>query len=242
VRLRVLRDGPRPGAVNMALDDALLRAHRPGDDPVLRLYRWRPACVSYGYHQHPDDFDAAAVAARGWHLVRRPTGGRAILHRQELTYAVVGSSPSALFGDTLHASYMTINRALTHFLADLGLTPDISAGESLEAARGAVCFQSAGQHEITVAGRKVVGSAQRRREGVFLQHGSILTGPGHADLLACLAGALDTPAARAALLDATTDLEGLLGFDHADAAYADLEARLIAACAEAFGLTPDIGA
>ncbi|HPF34549.1 MAG TPA: lipoate--protein ligase family protein [Candidatus Krumholzibacteria bacterium] len=236
MKLRVLRDGPRPGAVNMGLDDGLLRAHRPGDDPVLRLYRWEPACVTYGYHQKPEDFDAAAVAARGWHLVRRPTGGRAILHHQELTYAVVGTSPSPLFGDSLHDSYMTINRALVAFLEGLGLRPDISEGESLAAARGAVCFESAGQHEITVGGRKVVGSAQRRRDGVFLQHGSILTGPAHADLLACLAGGHDTPAARAKLLEATTDLERLQGFAHSAAAYADLEDRLAAACAQAFGV------
>ena len=172
--LRVMNDGPRPGTVNMVTDARLLAEHCPGDDPILRLYRWSPWAVTYGYHQAPDTFDVAAAADRGWDVVRRPTGGRAILHAQELTYAVVGTSPCALFGDTLHQTYTTINRALMKFLRELGLSPDVSDGESLEEARGAVCFQTAGRHEVTVGGRKIIGSAQRRSGEVFLQHGSIL--------------------------------------------------------------------
>ncbi|MBU1074362.1 octanoyltransferase, partial [bacterium] len=142
MRLRVIRDGARSGAENMAADARLLEAHRPGDDPVLRLYRWSPPAVSYGYHQRAADFDAEAVARRGYGLVRRPTGGRAILHADELTYAVVGDARSALFGDSLHAAYASVNSALLLFVRRLGLSPDVSAGESLAAARDAVCFAS----------------------------------------------------------------------------------------------------
>jgi len=190
----------------MSTDARLLEEHRRGDDPILRIYRWQPAAVSYGYHQSESDFDRRIIDERGWDLVRRPTGGRAILHAEELTYAVVGSSPSTLFGTTLHATYMRINEALLRFLVNLDLAPDISGGESLTEARGAVCFQSAGQHEITVGGRKIIGSAQRRRGDVFLQHGSILVGPAHADLVDVLQRGDHDRARREALLDATTDL------------------------------------
>ena len=234
--LRVMNDGPLPGAVNMETDARLLAEHAPGDDPILRVYRWSPWSVTRGYHQSADGFDAAAAAARGWDVVRRPTGGRAILHAQELTYAVVGTSPSTLFGGTLHDTYMTINRALVKFLRDLGLQPDISDGESLEEARGAVCFQTAGRHEITVGGRKIVGSAQRRRGEVFLQHGSILAGPAHADLLEVLPEAENKPGRREALLEATTDLGRELGRTLDDEGLDDAADRLIAAFAEAFFL------
>ncbi len=231
MELRVIRDGALSGDENMARDAGLLARRRDGDGPVLRLYRWSPPAVSYGYHQQPGDFDADAVAARGWGLVRRPTGGRAILHSDELTYAVVGPPHGDLFGDTLHSAYAAINEALLRFLRDLGLTPDVSGGESLSEARGAVCFASAGQHELTVGGRKLVGSAQRRTADGFLQHGSILTGPGHADLLACLAGERDTPAARAALAGAVTDLGELLGEPLDEAGMGRLEDALVAAFA-----------
>jgi len=234
VRLRVIRDGARSGAENMAADTRLLEAWRPGDDPVLRLYRWSPPAVSYGYHQQETDFDVAAIATHGYGLVRRPTGGRAILHSDELTYAVVGGVQGTIFGDTLHTAYASINDALLLFLRKLGLSPDVSEGESLAQARSAVCFQSAGRHEITVGGRKLVGSAQRRLADAFLQHGSILTGEGHADLLACLQGDRDGTVARVQILDATTHLGKLLGRAVAEADMTEMEDALIDAFAETY--------
>ena len=102
----------------MARDRALLEAHRPGDQPVLRVYRWSPPALSLGYNQDPGVFDRAATDAAGLAVVRRPTGGRAILHADELTYAVVGTSPGPLFGDSLHAVYLAVNRALVAFLRE----------------------------------------------------------------------------------------------------------------------------
>ena len=238
--LRVILDAPRGGAENMAVDAGLLAAQRPGDSPVLRLYRWSPPAVSYGYHQQAGDFDAARIAALGYDLVRRPTGGRAILHAQEMTYAVVGASPSPLFGETLHDTYALLNRALLRFLEALGLAPDVAGGESLAEARGLVCFRSAGRHEITVGGRKLVGSAQRRTEGVFLQHGSILTGPAHAGLLDCLGGGAADPEARAELLAATTDLGALLGRSFGEADHDRCRDLLVEAFAQILGLDPVI--
>lgn len=206
--LRVFSDGSASGSLNMERDTALLAEHKPGDDPILRLYRWEPAAVTIGYNQDFSDFDQAKIDAAGYDLVRRPTGGRAILHADELTYAVVGTSPGPVFGDSLHETYMKINEALLAFLADLGLAAEISTGESREAARGLVCFRSAGRHEISVGGKKIIGSAQRRTGGVFLQHGSILAGPRHLDLPTFFRK--DVGPESGNLASVTTDLSQLL--------------------------------
>ena len=235
-RLRVIDDGPCSGVVNMTRDAELLARHDPEAAPVLRLYRWSPPAVSLGYNQQPEDFDAERIAALGFDLVRRPTGGRAILHAQELTYAVIGASPSPLFGDSLHSTYQRINQALLAFLDGLGLAAEVSAGESRSQATGPVCFQSAGQHEVKVGGRKLIGSAQRRAGGVFLQHGSILTGPAHLRLLDCLGGDRrgTTCAAEEGLAQVATDLGELLGRDLKGDDHDDLARRLARAFADCF--------
>ena len=170
--------------------------------------------------------DLDACRAAGVSVVRRPTGGRAILHAEELTYAVVGTSPGPLFGASLHETYMRINEALLEFLRGLGIDADISEGESREEMRGLVCFKSAGRHEVSVAGRKIIGSPQRRCGDVCLQHGSILAGPRHLDLLNFLGGG-----GRASLAAATTDLGRLLDRPMGPAELDDLAEPL----AEAFG-------
>jgi lipoate-protein ligase A len=238
--LHVILDGPHTGAVNMARDERLLDHWRPGRPPVLRLYRWQPYAVSYGFHQRLEDFDHEAIDRLGFELAKRPTGGRAILHAEELTYSVVGASPSPLFGDSLHTCYMRINEALVAFLRELGCEVEISGGEDRSEMKQAVCFKSAGQHEIRVRGRKLVGSAQRRTEGRFLQHGSILVGPAHADLLECLQphrrGGMD----RTRLLQLTTDLGQERGRPYGPAEYDELEQRLADAFARTLGLEPQI--
>ena len=229
--LRVFQDGASTGSVNMARDAELLAGHKPGDDPILRVYRWEPAAVTIGYNQDFNDFDESSLGAAGYDLVRRPTGGRAILHADELTYAVIGTSPDPIFGTSLHETYLKINQALLSFLAEFGIAADISSGESREEARSLVCFRSAGRHEISVSGRKIIGSAQRRTAGVFLQHGSILTGPGHLELQSFLLP--DVNRNPEDLAEVTTDLGQLLG---APPTGADLEA-LAQRLAEAFART-----
>ncbi|RKZ16980.1 lipoate--protein ligase family protein [bacterium] len=243
-RLTVIRDVAADGATNMDRDRDLLASHRPEHDPVLRLYRWSPPALSIGYNQDEAGFDLDAVAAAGMSIVRRPTGGRAILHADELTYAVFGCSPGPLFGATLHETYMTINRALVSFLRGLGAEVEVSAGEPRSEAAGAVCFKSAGRHEIAVGGRKLVGSAQRRHGSCFLQHGSILAGPGHLQLPRYLVPG--TPGAGLTpdnLAELTTDLSQVLGHGltsidldnleevlaHSFAASLELEPRFLAA-------------
>lgn len=236
-RLRVVLDGAATGAENMARDRTLLAAHHPDDDPVLRVYRWTPPALSLGRNQDPDAFDTGAAAAAGLDVVRRPTGGRAILHADELTYAVVGASPGPVFGDTLHDVYMNINRGLVAFLRELGAPAEISAGESRAEAGGNLCFKSAGRHEISVGGRKLVGSAQRRTRGCFLQHGSILAGPGHLALPRYLRpGAPGAEVAPEALAATTTDLGQLLGRDLDGAALDELAPLLVRSFAAALDL------
>jgi lipoyl(octanoyl) transferase len=238
-RLRVIVDGPRTGQDNMYWDESLLEAFRPEDDPILRVYRWWPPAVSFGYNQKEADFDPEAVAQRGYGIVRRPTGGRAILHADEITYCVVGASPSELFGDSLHSTYMKINEALVQFLKDLGLQPEISGGEAAHELRGALCFKSAGQHEIRVGGRKLIGSAQRRKTGIFLQHGSILTGPTHAELVDCVIPERQT-ISKEQLLALTTDLGQLLGKKLTAEDLDGMEKTLVEAFVKTFGLEPEV--
>lgn len=241
-RLRVCFDGALSGPANMATDLRLLDEHRPGDPPLLRLYRWEPAAVSIGYNQDLNAFDQQAIAAVGVDLVRRPTGGRAILHADELTYAVVGTSPGPLFGDSLNSSYQRINEALLTFLAELGIEADVSAGESKDAARRLVCFHSAGKHEIKVQGRKLVGSAQRRLRGVFLQHGSLLTGPRHLDLVRFLqSGTADNETDQTELAAVTTDLSRLLGREIGQGDLDRLAWRLAATFGRVFDLPLSCG-
>jgi lipoyl(octanoyl) transferase len=146
-----------------------------GGGAVLRLYRWAPACLSFGRNQHTRDvYDASAVAAAGLGVVRRPTGGLAVLHDRELTYCV--TAPIASFGGP-RAAYHAINRALVYGLRGLGVDARLAAaGRRREPRRMAAdpCFQEPAEGEVMVGGRKLVGSAQRCERGTLLQHGSIL--------------------------------------------------------------------
>lgn len=182
---RLLVTPPLPGAANMALDQALAECYPATRLPTLRLYRWSPACLSIGLGQRLErDVDRAACAARGIDIVRRPTGGRAILHDQELTYALVLDATTSLpagltLGDSILQSYRTISHALCDGLTQLGLSPLLAPRPDRHAAKSAACFDLPGDYEITIGGRKLVGSAQARQRGTLLQHGSLLL---HADV------------------------------------------------------------
>ena len=168
----------------MALDHALLESVQQRPRAVLRLYRWQPACLSFGRNQPARGcYDEGAARARGIDIVRRPTGGLAVLHDDELTYAVI--APIDLFGGP-RASYHTINAALVAGLRKLGVPAELSAG-SKRSAFGSVhpCFAEPAAGEVIAAGRKLVGSAQRCEKRVLLQHGSILLG-GSQDVVATL--------------------------------------------------------
>lgn len=143
--------------------------------PTLRLYAWAPPCLSIGYAQPVADVDQNMLDNFGWDLVRRPTGGRAILHTDELTYALVASNTNPHVGGGVLESYHRISRGLVAALTRLGLSvevqPDLPVPE--EQRSNPVCFQVPSAYEITVEGRKLIGSAQVRRRGGVLQHGSL---------------------------------------------------------------------
>lgn len=161
----------------MAVDEAILEATVEGNvPPTLRLYAWQPPCLSLGYAQPVIDVDRGRLASLGWELVRRPTGGRAILHTDELTYAVIGSQRESHLQGSILESYQRLSRALLTALSRLGLPAQahsLPLANPNGDAKGPVCFEVPSNYEIIVHGKKLVGSAQaRKREGV-LQHGTL---------------------------------------------------------------------
>lgn len=163
----------RPGWRQMAADSALLDLAVREGAVVLRLYRWDPFCLSFGAHEPAvRRYDRGRIAESGLDTVRRPTGGRAVWHARELTYAVAG--PAATFGP-LRAAYVTLHRILAEALRSLGAAPTLAAAPAIATPVDAgACFARPAGGEVLVAGRKVVGSAQLRLDGAFLQHGSML--------------------------------------------------------------------
>lgn len=166
---RLLLDPPAAGAWNMALDEALLEAHREGrSPPTLRLYRWERPTISLGYAQRVTPEQLAAWRAAGADVVRRPTGGRAVVHAGDLTYAIATSGLPA----GVAASYRVLAEALAAGLRRLGLPAGLAPGEA-PPGRSASCFASSTAADLAVGGAKLVGSAQVRRQGAVLQHGSM---------------------------------------------------------------------
>lgn len=174
VRWRLRLDGPAAGAVNMATDHALARS-LGGDEAVLRLYRWAAPTLSLGRNEPARGrYDRAAARRRGIDVVRRPTGGRAVLHHREVTYAVV--APLRSFGG-LRAAYHAINAALARGLTDLGVPVGLAGAGAPGGARApdaGACFRAPAEGEVVAGGGKLVGSAQARIGDALLQHGSIL--------------------------------------------------------------------
>lgn len=178
---RLLVDGSFDGATNLAVDEAILERYAGADPPTaptLRLYGWSPAALSLGRRQPaPGACDPAYLRRNGIDLVRRPTGGRAVLHEHERTYAVIGRLRQGAFPGGVLDTYRRIASSLVEALARLGVAAspvEAAAGDPADLGAEPACFEHPGIHEITVAGQKLVGSAQLRRRGAFLQHGSIL--------------------------------------------------------------------
>lgn len=190
---RLLLGYAMPGVLNMAIDEALLESVIAGGAPVVRFYTWQPAALSLGVNQAVGEIDLAECARRGLGVVRRLTGGRAVLHQHELTYAVIVRENDPRVSGGVVESYRKISAALVEGLGSLGASVELAAanpallratasrrgvaedadGDGVDSSR-AVCFDAASAYELTARGKKLVGSAQARRGGALLQHGSIL--------------------------------------------------------------------
>ncbi len=196
---RVIFNGANDAFLNMALDEALLLSCQKGESPpILRLYLWDPPAISIGYLQSADKtVDLKKCKDRGIYLVRRITGGRAVLHGKEITYSLCASEDYfSQLGENTLQTYQRISLALLESLCVLGIE-----GEWVKPSRernltsshfpySKPCFASNSRYEITVGGKKLIGSAQRRfsfrskegRKNSFIQHGSILIGKGEHSL------------------------------------------------------------
>lgn len=173
---RLILDPPAPGAWNMAVDEAILNTARQGNvPPTLRLYAWNPACLSLGYAQPISDVDEKRLEEFGWDMVRRPTGGRAILHTDELTYSVCGPEHEPVLSGDILSSYKRLSAAILAALEHIGVGVQALPQEKNPVSKTPepVCFEIPSNYEITANGKKLVGSAQARRQGGVLQHGTL---------------------------------------------------------------------
>lgn len=230
---RLIIDSPCDGATNMARDEALAAHAGVDGPPTLRLYAWQPACLSLGRFQRGAEIDRAACARAGVDVVRRPSGGRALLHDAELTYALIAAEHYPLLGSaSILESYRRISMALLAGLRGLGVAAELTPATRRGAHASAACFDSPASYELTVRGRKLVGSAQTRRTGVMLQHGAIPLAP-HAEHLAALL--LHPPAGLASRMIALDEAAGrAVGF-------AELAAALIEGFSQEWSITLEPG-
>ncbi len=212
---RLLITPPARGAWNMAVDESILEHIGRGDSlPTLRLYAWTPACLSLGHAQPFADVDITRLNSHGWEVVRRATGGRAILHTDELTYSVIAPTNEPRVEGSVLESYNRLAQALLLAVKNLDIPVEMKEGKANNGETpNPVCFEVPSTYEITVKGKKLIGSAQARKKEGVLQHGSLpLTG----DLTRiCQALVFESESARETaskrLLERATTVESALG-------------------------------
>jgi lipoate-protein ligase A len=200
-------DGSHDARENMRRDSALLaRVSEAPGEPVLRLFGFDPEGITLGYSQRPEhELDLERCRRDGVAWAVRPTGGRAIFHAEEWTYSLSSSNADPDWGGDRATAYARVSRAVLESLRALGVPAELAPGSRARrgsngwAGASAPCFASTARHEIVLAGRKLVGSAQRRTATGLLQQGSVLLGDGHlrlADYLAPESGAREPLRAR----------------------------------------------
>jgi len=190
-----LDDQPASGSLNMAYDEHLFSMLEKWQRPILRLYSFDPPAITLGYHQEFEKvLDAEALHRDQIEVARRITGGRALLHKNEVTYCVLSRSADFGFGNDMTSSFMRISAALKRAINSIGIEAEISPRRSMRNRINSgerlvsPCLASVTRYELTVGGKKIAGSAQRRRNGAFLQHGSILLGRGSEEIARYLKG------------------------------------------------------
>ena len=171
---RLLDTDESDGTTNMSIDEAIMYAVKEKKSPpTLRFYGWSPPCVSIGYMQNIDEIDLEICREKGYSLVRRLTGGRAVLHIDELTYSVIASQNEAQVAGDILTSYHRLSLGLMKGLQILGGSVTQSDRFNSRKQGSSACFEVPSHYEVKSYGRKLIGSAQVRRNGVVLQHGAI---------------------------------------------------------------------
>lgn len=191
MKVDLISQGPLPGKLNMAIDEVLqLKCAVDDPKPVLRFYQWDPPCLTVGYFQDiTKEVNMKGLKEEGFDLVRRSTGGKAVLHDDELTYSVVIREDQ--FHGTVLETYYKLSQALAAGLRLAGVPAELAALQRGVSARDsrfkqAACFSAPSWFEILAYGKKITGSAQNRKNGVILQHGSIPFTFNPGKVVACL--------------------------------------------------------
>lgn len=170
---RLIDSGPKRGSLNMAIDEAIAEAVGKGlSPPTLRFYSWNPPAVSIGYFQKIEDVNQEECLRKNYDIVRRPTGGRAILHEKELTYSVIAPTDNPLFSKNILNTYKTLHQGFMLGLRKLELMPEMVSKRN-KGIKSPACFFSPSIYDLTINGKKIIGSAQMRWQKVLLQQGSI---------------------------------------------------------------------
>lgn len=183
---RFLNTGLQDGYTNMAIDEVLTTKTVPADkSSIFRVYGWKPYAISLGYNQDRNELNLKKCKRDGIDVVRRPTGGRAVFHAEEITYSVIIPKDSAFFSQDILTTYNRISQGLLAGLQLAGVKAELverfaeGAEKSSAYKNNIPCFSHSAKYEIAVQNKKLVGSAQRRYENAILQHGSILVGKYH---------------------------------------------------------------
>ncbi len=186
---RLINSGENSGGFNMALDSAFLKLIHETKTPILRFFRWNPFTVSLGYGQKISSVKSEKIYTEGFEIVRRPTGGRAIFHSEELTYSVILPNNHKFTGNGITETYNKISVALLQGLKNLGIEKaefeksQINFKDFYKTEDSFSCFNASARYEIVVNDKKIIGSAQKRTNEGVLQHGSILVGKSHLKLI-----------------------------------------------------------
>jgi lipoate-protein ligase A len=207
--------GFHSGSFNMKFDLRLAQQlQEEHSQSVLRIYGWNPAAISIGLNQQFEDFDLSKLREAGIDIVKRPTGGKAILHTHELTYSVV----MRLEQQTPKEIYRRINEGLLEGVRLLGIHAELTTADDnfrqiYREPYAVPCFTSSAKCEIQVEGKKLIGSAQRRFDTTILQHGSLLLGPEHRNIVNYFSGSVNDIKSiiEEHLLTRTTDVQAILG-------------------------------
>jgi lipoate-protein ligase A len=214
MNLRFIEHFGYPGAFHMAVDEILLATVGSGKSPpTLRAYTWRPYAVSLGRSQRQSfPLDAQKCRQAGVDVVVRPSGGRAVLHGDDVTYSAVFPADGILGAGGIGATYRRLAAVLLQALAYLGVEADLARSRAVNSSGAALpCFTAAARDEVLVGGRKLIGSAQRRTKSAVLQHGSILMRGDQTVLTSLLADEAGAADLRKSLAGRTITLEEILG-------------------------------